>query len=237
MVSRLVGQIVKDPLGVVRRFFWKTVIGPWRYVKRGRYDAESYWHDRYAKYGTSLRGAGEEGLSEEENTRRHRKDADAVLELCRQEGVDWPRARVLDVGCGNGFYAGILRELGVKRYTGVDITDVLFPRLRETYPGYEFLKGDITADAVPGEYDVVFMFFVIIHIMEQEQLDQAMRHVERCLAGRGIFLLGPLKDASERRFFYLRTWSVDDVKRRFPGYHFGAPIPFRDGYALAIRKP
>jgi SAM-dependent methyltransferase len=237
MVRLLVAKLVRDPLGVLRRYFWKKLIGPWRYVKGGRYDAESYWHDRYTKYGTSLRGAGDEGLSEEENVAGKKDDARVILELCRQEGIELSRARVLDVGCGNGFFAGFLRDLGVEHYVGVDITDVLFPRLRAANPAFEFRKADITADAVPGEYDLVLLLYVIGHFMDEERLSRAIGHVRQCLADRGLIIVGPIQSASQRQFFYLRSWSLEDVKRRFDGYHIRPPVPFGEGIAVAIRKP
>jgi SAM-dependent methyltransferase len=212
------------------------LIGPWRYVKQGRFNAERYWHDRYQKYGTTLRGAVDEGLSEAENVASKQDDARVVLELCRREGIDLGNASVLDVGCGNGFFAGFLRDLGVKRYVGVDLTDVLFPRLREAYPDFQFHKVNIVESPVSGEYDLVLMLYVINHIMEEELLSQAMHHVRQCLSDRGVLILLPLHHVDKRRFFYLRTWSLDEVKKRFPDYRMSVPAPYRDGYAVAIRR-
>ncbi|HZU37325.1 MAG TPA: class I SAM-dependent methyltransferase [Gemmataceae bacterium] len=236
MVHILITKMFRDPVGVLRRFFWKTVIGPLRYVKSGYYDAERYWQDRYRKYGTSLRGAGDEGLSEEENVASKKDDAQVLLQLCRQESINLSQARVLDVGCGTGFFAGFLRDQGVKHYVGADITDVLFPQLRATYPTFTFRKADITTDTVPGEFDLVLMLYVIIHIMDEERLSQALAHVRQVLSEHGCVLIGPLQKVSERRFFYLRSWSLEDIQQRFPGFHMGPPVPFREGFAVAVRK-
>jgi SAM-dependent methyltransferase len=230
-------KFLSNPLGFLRRAFWKFVIGPFKYRKNGRFDAERYWRDRYTRYGSSEQGAGEEGLSEAENQRRHEEAAQILVQLCRQEGIDLPRVRLLEVGCGSGFYAGFFRRLGVKSFVGTDITDVPLARLREAYPDFQFHKKDITADPVEGEYDLVLMIYVVIHIMDKEKLARAMGHVRQCLSAGGRFLIGPLAGKSERKFFYLRSWSVDDIREQFPGYLFGEPVPFQEGYALVIRKP
>jgi SAM-dependent methyltransferase len=237
MFGREFAKLVRDPLGVLRRFFWKTLIGPRRYVTAGRFDAESYWRDRYRKYGTSLRGAADEGLTEGENVVRHREVARAVLALGGAAGIDWPRARVLDVGCGTGFFAGALLDQGVRNYVGVDVTDVLFPRLRDAYPGFQFRRADIIRDAVPGEFDLVLMLYVADHILEGAHLSQALGHVRQCLSGHGLFVLAPLRDTSRRRFFYLREWSLADVTARLPDCKVAAPVSIPDGLAVAFRMP
>ncbi len=220
----------------MKRILFKTLVGPMKYGRENGYDAARYWSDRFAKYGGALRGAGHEGLSEEENEEMYREAARTFTNLCAQEGVDLPNARVLDIGCGTGFYTELLHNLGVRRYVGMDVAEVLLPGLAGRFPEYEFRRGDITEDKVEGEFDLVLMIDVIEHIVEESKFSRAMENVKSCMSDRGAFIVSGMRDVSKKHLFYLRWWSVEDVKMRFPGFLFSAPAPFRDCYVLAIKK-
>lgn len=141
-----INKLRHDPIGFFRRAFYKTLIAPVKYRVKGGYDAARYWSDRFSKYGTSMKGVGDEGLSEQDNRTMYESAGAVFLDLCRQEGIDLSTARVLEIGCGNGFYTRLLKQQGVNRYVGVDITDALFPLLVERFPSFQFIRRDITAD-------------------------------------------------------------------------------------------
>jgi len=230
-------KLRRDPIGFLRRALYKILIAPLKYRRKGGYDAARYWRDRFSRHGTSLKGVGDEGLSEQENQEMYENAATAFLDLCRRENIDFATARVLEIGCGNGFYTQLLREQGVKRYLGVDITDVFFPDLAKRFPSFQFIRRDITADPIAGEFDLILMIDVIEHIVGEEKLDFAMTNVQRCLAGNGRFLVAPVASQGKRSLFYVRFWSAQDIRRRLPGCLFGEPIPFRYSHLLVASKP
>lgn len=104
----LISKLRNDPLGFFWRAIYKTVIAPVKYRGKGGYDAARYWGDRLAKYGTAMKGVGDEGLSEQDNRAMYERAGAAFLDLCRQEGIEFSSARVLEIGCGNGFYTQLL---------------------------------------------------------------------------------------------------------------------------------
>lgn len=221
---------------LLKRILFKTLIGPAKYRRRDGYDYVRYWNDRFAKYGESLRGAGHEGLSEDKNKEMYSEAARVFTKLCRQEGVEFNTARVLDIGCGTGFYSELLHELGVKHYVGIDVADVLLPQLASRFPEYEFRKGDITEEKVDGEFDLVLMIDVIEHIVEESKLSSAMDNVRNCIGNKGVFVVSGMRAVSKKHLFYLRRWSVEDIMKGFPGYEHSVPVSFRDSYILAIKK-
>jgi SAM-dependent methyltransferase len=228
----------RRPFQAVARAFQLLVVQRRKYARPGGYDAEHYWRDRLAQHGLALRGPGKEGRSEAENLADYSEAAERFREFCCEEGLDLRRAGVLEIGCGTGFYATLCRDEGVRAYMGVDITDVLFPRLVREFPAYEFLRRDVTSDHLDGVFDVVLMIDVVEHIVTERQLDVAMQNVQRCLAPGGTFVLAfPLPGHWPRRLFYLRRWREVDITRLFDGYAIGRPQPFRDGSILALRKP
>jgi len=136
----------------------------------------------------------------------------------RCAGIDLGKASLLEIGCGTGYYTGLMREWGVKKYVGVDITDVLFDRLEAEFPEYKFRKTDITSEKIMGNYDLILMIDVVIHIVTEAKLARAMENVKECLKKDGILILSPVFEKGEKLLFYNRTWSLDEISSCFPGY-------------------
>ena len=236
IMNEILLKFKRDPIGFLRRAFYKTLVAPLRYRRKGGYDARRYWQDRLDKYGTSLKGVGDEGLSEKDNKVMYEQAALKFLELCRKEGVDLKQSRVLEIGCGNGFYTQILWDQGVKQYVGIDIADSLFPGLVNRFPGYTFSRRDVTADAIKGKFDVILMIDVIEHIVGDAALDHAMKAVQDALVGGGIFLVAPLARIGKKSLFYVRFWTAADITKRLASFQFGDLVPFRYSHLLAARK-
>lgn len=236
MLKDIFSRFKTDPLGFIKRALYKTIIGPLKYGKGNDYAAHKYWCDRFSKYGLSLKGAGDEGLSEEENKKMYAEAAKVFTDLCLREGADFQSISVLEIGCGTGFYTHLLHNLGVKSYVGVDITDVLFPELRRKFSQFRFIKKDITSDKIEGKFDLIVMIDVIEHIVNEAKLSFAMENVKKCLSDNGIFIIAPILNTNKRHLFYLRSWSLEDIKRRFSGYVFEELISFRNSHILIIRR-
>ena len=65
-------------------------------------------------------------------------------------------SRVLDVGCGTGYYSSLFRDLGYN-VRGIDVSKVAVDRARRRYPGIRFDVRDATLPPESGEqYDIVF---------------------------------------------------------------------------------
>ncbi len=232
----LLSKFKKDPLGFIKRALYKIVIGPLKYNKGNDYDAANYWRDRFEKHGQTLKGAGDEGLSEEENKEHYEKAAKVFTSFCMKEGIDFKNSDVLEIGVGTGFYTRLLHDLGVRKYTGVDITDVFFSKHKNNFPQFKFVKKDITVDKLEGKYDLIVMIDVIEHIVNEKKFASAMENVRNSLSDDGIFVVAPVMDEDKKHLFYLSSHSLQDIKNKFPGYRFSEPMPFRDGNIIGIKK-
>ena len=226
----------RNPIGLIKRALYKTIVGPLKYRKGSGYDAERYWSERFSKYGLSLRGAGHEGLSEEKNREMYAEAEEVFIQVCQREDVDFQNVAALEIGCGSGFYTELLHKLNVKSYIGIDITDALFPELKQKFPEYRFIKQDITSKAVEGEFGLIVMIDVIEHIVEEEKFSACMENLKGCLSENGVLILAPISEISKKTLFYVRQWSFEDVKSRFTWYTFGEMVPFRVNYITTIRK-
>jgi 2-polyprenyl-3-methyl-5-hydroxy-6-metoxy-1,4-benzoquinol methylase len=233
MLDRFGGGVVD----LVRRAVFKTVIGPRRYRTESGYDAQRFWSDRFRKYGTGLRGSGDEGLSEAQNELVYEQAGATLLDAIATAGVDLPTANVLDVGCGPGFFTDLLHSEGVASYTGVDITDELFVDLRGRFPDYRFVRKDVTSDALEGTFDLVVMIDVAEHIVDTAGFDRCLANLAGAVAPGGTLLIGPLLERSARHLFYVRFWSTQDVLRRLPAFEHLEDLPFRNGLLMVFRRP
>lgn len=228
----------KDPLAFIKRSLHKIFIGPLRYGKGNKYDAAKFWRDRFSRYGLSLQGSGDEGFSETENHAMYAAAAAAMLESVRETGMSLAGKTVLDIGCGPGFYAGVMDEEGVSDYTGVDLTSVLFPQLEARFPEYRFIVANAAtenlAQKLQRRFDVILLLDVIQNIVTQEKFDALMANVKSLLDDRGICLIAPIMPETKKHMYYMHFWSLPDLQRNFPGFRLGRMIPFRHDHIISL---
>jgi len=230
-------KFFRNPILCMRNAVYKVLIAPRRYKQGEDYDAARYWRDRLSKHGMSLQGVGDEGLSEEQNKEQYEAAAQCFKDICREQGIRFQEVSVAEVGVGTGFYASVLHEAGVRKYVGIDITDVLFSELRQGYPEWTFLKQDITAQGFDTEFDLIVMMDVVEHIVTEQKLAAAMGHVWQSLKPGGVFVISGIVRKRKRHLFYVQGWSADDVLHGLPGAEVETHIPYRSNSLLVIRKP
>jgi SAM-dependent methyltransferase len=235
-VKPAVKKVLTDPLGTLARTIDKFVIGPRRYRSARGYDAHAYWSRRFAGHGDSLRGPGDEGLSEADNGRDYAIAGDAFSAFCQKHGVDFSPVTTLEVGPGTGFYTGLMVGLGARSLTCLDVTDVLFEELRAKFPHVEFRKGDVSLEPIEGTFDVAVMIDVIEHIVTEEALRSGLGNIAGALADDASFVLGPVAPRSRRHLYYVHFWTEDDVKAALPDWNVVGDVEFRSGKLLLLRR-
>lgn len=228
-------RLLKNPRSL--RESLRARIAPLRYWAPGSYRAGRYWSDRLGRFRSDLRGVGNASLSSAENERLHREGAEVFLSLCRAEGIDFARTRLLDVGCGTGYYADLFRRGGGKSYRGIDVTGVLFPDLQRRFPGFEFGLLDVSRARLEGVYDLVVMIDVTQHITSPSGFARAMANVRGSLAAGGCFIVTSWLNRNARLSFYETAREAADYRAAFPGWRMSAPLPFRDKKIFSLRRP
>lgn len=242
-LRRALHKLATDPLTSVRSLWRKGVVEPRRYgTPAGDYDARRYWSNRFARYNESLRGPGDEGVSDEQNLREYQAAGEQFMRLCRSLPIDYAAANVLEIGPGSGYYTQLLRGLGVRRYTGLDIAASLLPTLDRQFAEYSFVQADVlrlplAAQPAGAGYDLIAIIDVIEHIVERAALAAALGGLAAQLAPGGRLLLAPLMEASRRHLFYVHFWSQQDVLDCTPGLHLEASAAFRQGQLVSLQRP
>ena len=150
---------------------------------------------------------------------------DPVFRHLLYAGLIAPKARVLDIGCGQGLLASLLRQCATlerqglwpghwpaapagARVTGIELMERDVHRARAALGDTaEFICGDMRSTPFP-EADVVVILDVLHYIAVPEQ-DEVLARVRRALPAGGRLLLR-IGDAADTRAFRISQW-VDAV--------------------------
>jgi len=195
-----------------------------------KYDnaADEYWAGRMRRHGMALSSVGDLGLSESGNQQKYDERAEIIQHIWSR----LPITTVLDVGCGTGFYMKLLDRYGVTDYTGMDITDELFPLLRHS--GYRFLKQDVSVEPIEGKYSLILMLDVIQHIVSQPKLHFALHSVQSALGQNGTLLMTRPSDNRLFHGFHTRQWGKSEVESCLT-HKIVESIPFHDSTLLVVQ--
>jgi len=151
------------------------------------YRPKEFWEQRLAEQ-FDLRGTGETGLSLAYNRACYSLRAEVLTAALARAGVSPSGARVLDVGCGTGFWTEYYSARGA-RYTGVDIAQVSVDRLAARYPAQRFVCADVSEGVPAGPYDLVNVFDVLYHVTDDARWQAALRHLAGAVAPGGLLLV------------------------------------------------
>ncbi|WP_113702749.1 class I SAM-dependent methyltransferase [Nonomuraea lactucae] len=152
---------------------------------------KDFWESRLQADWTES-GVGYKLLGRAFNIWMYRVRAEGFHREAATLGLDFPRARVLDVGSGTGFYVRRWQELGVKSITGSDLTDAAVRRLRERFPSARFLQLDIAEPGgalEPASFDAVSAMDMLFHITDDDRYKAALRAIGEAVKPGGAFVL------------------------------------------------
>ncbi|MBN2186934.1 MAG: class I SAM-dependent methyltransferase [Dehalococcoidia bacterium] len=145
-----------------------------------KYAPEKYWEERLKK-DFSLGGVGFLGLGVQYNKWLYKARLRALTKLLKASQINPQGKRILDIGVGTGFYVDYWKERGAKSITGIDITEKSISMLKTKYPGYEFIKADISSKelSIKEKFDVITAFDVLFHIVEEAKFEQAIANIRK----------------------------------------------------------
>ena len=138
---------------------------------------------------------------------RRRLEARRALRWCR--GLD-AQARILDVGCGDGFHLRLLRDFGLPgwRLEGIDLSERAVNAARSV--GLTVHPGDVRDLALPaGSYDLALLIATIEHVDDPLGVLVALRRLLR--PGGRVVIVTDNTQALSFALFKQRHWG---------GYHF-----------------
>lgn len=138
---------------------------------------------------------------------RRRLEARRLLAACRELG---PRARILDVGCGDGFHLRLLRDFGQPgwRLEGVEPGEAAAQAAWDS--GLSVHRGFVQELDLPrASYDRAFLIQTIEHVDDPPAVLGAIRELLR--PGGRLVVVTDNAESLDARLFQGRHWG---------GYHF-----------------
>ena len=151
------------------------------------YRPREFWERRLAEQ-FDLRGTGETGLPLAYNRACYALRREVLDRALRAADCDPARKRVLDVGCGAGFFVEYYLGRGA-RVTGLDIAAISVERLRERFPQARFVLGDASEAALGERFDLVNAFDVLYHIVDDSRWEGALRNLAAAVEPGGLLLV------------------------------------------------
>lgn len=159
------------------------------------FDAGAYWQQRVG-VDADVATVGHRAMGAVYNAQIYARRVEALeVMLLRHLKKPLEQARVLDIGCGSGFYTGFWQARGVRNYVGLDISADAIARLSGAYPEYRFVQADIAAQ-LPGNlvdgaaFDIITVFDVLYHIVDDELAQAAIANTAAMLDTDGrLFIM------------------------------------------------
>jgi len=229
-----VSKLLHNP-GEVLRNRWRAAWERVRFRRGHDYKTVDYWTYRHTKYGFDLRGVGDKTKSHADNVALLGQGKEVFLDVCRRAGVTFDKARVLDIGCGTGYFAGVLSDEGVKEYVGVDIVDTLFTGLAQRFPSYRFKVVDVSTQRLSGTYDLILAMDVLQHIVDEAKFSFALDNIKSVRASTGTIILSTHIGTPKREGFYVVRRPLEVFERSFPGFKMSEPVKYADSFVFTLR--
>lgn len=157
-------------------------------------EALSYWQRRHAKVGP-LRSGGHIGLDEVANHYFYMLRLGLLLPLLGDRPDQAIPTRVLDAGCGKGWFTRALKACGFL-VDGVDASPAAIDECMAEDPGGTYTAATLAAFGCSRPYDAVVSVDVLFHITDDAQWVSSLRSLAGCvrLAGRLIVADVPLDE-------------------------------------------
>jgi len=209
------------------------------------YKPKKFWNEMLSG-SFDLRGVGHFRKSNEENLKMYEEKKAIIEKQMSSAGIKvTPETEILEIGCGVGYWTEYLRSIGAKKYTGNDIAEISVRNLKQKYPGYDFIHGDISEVSLPEKkFDLGVIIDVTQHITDDNRFNKAMENLWASLKN-GAFLVITMWDPAKNVYLAnkLRLNRIEKP-RGLDRYIkiFGndikilSKVDFNDKYLLIIRK-
>jgi SAM-dependent methyltransferase len=112
-----------------------------------------------------------------------------VLRILRDLRADLAASRVLDVGCGFGYFTHRLAEYGARETTGVDLMQHRIDTARTRYPAVRFERSDGARLPFEGAcFDLVTQFTCLSSVLDRDLRGRIAQEMWRVVTPRGLVL-------------------------------------------------
>jgi SAM-dependent methyltransferase len=144
---------------------------------------------------------------------RYRKEVRFIVSMLKRQKAK--PASLIDIGCGMGLQAKILKNMGY-RVVGVDANPDVIKQNKKTIKGIDFFVGDMRGLKVKGKFDAALCLTnVLLYNKNVKELRRALTNIHKVLKPGGSLLFSVnnenLKDFKNYKKEYARNYRKKDL--------------------------
>ena len=145
--------------------------------KETKFDPSEYWNKRLDNEFT-LKGVGYISFSAGYNKWLYQRKENVLLKIFKDINVAAKTNRVLDIGCGTGFFVKQYLKVNAQ-VAGVDITTRSVEELTAQFPNSTFRVLDISSNngSLNETFDIINMWDVMYHIVDDAAFARACNNI------------------------------------------------------------
>jgi 2-polyprenyl-3-methyl-5-hydroxy-6-metoxy-1,4-benzoquinol methylase len=167
----------------------RRLVDRWQH-RSGTYyrDPRSYWDARHREHGDGLRGVGCVLLDEAGNSRDYDTKWAHVCGVLERE-LERGARRILDAGCGVGWFTEQLSMIGFTDVKAFDFSAAAAAQAREKAPSARVSVSALEDFRSDRRYDVVMCIDVLFHVVDDERWSHAVSNLASLVAPGGALLV------------------------------------------------
>jgi 2-polyprenyl-3-methyl-5-hydroxy-6-metoxy-1,4-benzoquinol methylase len=178
------------------------------------YSPREFWERRHAQ-GHDFWTVGRRAFDEDGNLEWYENLAQDLVTEFRADGLDLNHLSVCEIGAGIGYWTKLVRELGCKRYLGIEIAEPAVQWLRPQFPDYDFAVADAAEEPLPGTWDVIVMMHVDEHI-HGERFRSALRNIKTAMKPASRFFTTYRTEPTPSGLAYVEYHTRENFAEVFP---------------------
>lgn len=197
--------------------------------------AIDYWDERHGSQ-TELRAGGDIGIDEAANQAFYKQRLGVLLAALGGPGSVLAPPQLLDVGCGNGWFARELDSCGYA-VTGIDSSATAIRQARDSGGGPTYVESSLDEMWLTDLFDFVVSVDVLFHLTDDDVFHEALRRMDAHLASEGLLVVAERNEVASVELgdyivhrpqeVYARTLGTSYRYLGFRPYDFpGNPIGF-----------
>lgn len=154
------------------------------------YKPKKFWNELLSS-SFDLRGVGHYRLSNEENLKMYEHKKKILLDEMNRHLIHVnSNTKIVEIGCGVGYWTEMFKSLGAIDYTGNDIAEISVTNLQKKFPCYKFIQGDISEVMLEkNKFDLGIMIDVTQHITEDSRFETAMKNLWQSLKNNSHLII------------------------------------------------
>jgi len=177
----------------------------------GADETTAHWDRRHREF-SAWRSGGDAGYDDASNEILYAMRLGRLLDIIGDRTDSTAPLRVLDAGCGKGYFAHAMARFG-HAVDGIDVSEHAITLCRENAVGNSDFQLSSLADWRPSYlYDVVYSIDVLFHIMDDALWEASVANLA------GLVRLGGLLAVVDHQSDVDRTWSFYQRTRALHRY-------------------